>query len=436
MTVIANVEHKRGWYHGWNIVAVAILAQIAANGMTVNAFSLFLHDWSAALNTKISTLQLGLGALGLGSSLLAPFVGILADKYPARWLFVGGLAGLTLFHIGISFVTVTWQFLALFALVLPLSVVLSTSLTANAVVCRWFVRRRGLALGLTAFGLGVAGAVLPPIIAALMPTFGWRLIWRGAGLIIAFLIIPAVLLVVRDRPAERDGLYYLTGESNVLPHHGAIGTSALGWHDILTRRNFWLLVIAYLPVLALYGGCGQNLAPIATSQGLSPQTAGALLSAFSLSYVASTLTMGMLSDRFGSRLPLFGVALSTGAGGMIVAFGHGVASLGLGVVLVGLGGGIWPLLAAGVALEFGANAVGRAFGLLTMFIPVVVLVPFIVAKAHEATGSYAAGLAGLAALALLGGCACLLMRERQSGGKEGQGSALDPLGPEAPDPIN
>jgi MFS family permease len=415
MASIAIAEQRRGWYHGWNIVAVAILAQVAANGMTVNAFSLFLHDWSVTLNTNISTLQLGLGALGLGSSLLAPFVGILADKYPARWLFLGGLIGLAVFHVGISLVTVTWQFLALFALVLPISVVLSTSLTANAVVCRWFVRRRGLALGLTAFGLGVAGAVLPPVIAALMPTLGWRLIWRGAGFMIALVIIPAVLLVVRDRPAERDGLYYLTGESGVTPHHGGRGTSTLGWRDILGRRNFWLLVVTYLPVLAMYGGCGQNLVPIATSRGLSPQTASALLSAFSLSYVASTLTMGMLSDRFGSRLPLFGVALATGAGGLIVAFGHGVASLGAGVLLVGLSGGLWPLLAASVALEFGANAVGRAFGLLTLFVPVVVLVPFVVAKSHETTGSYAAGLAGLAVLAVLGGCACLLIRERQRG---------------------
>jgi MFS family permease len=429
MTAITNVEHKRGWYHGWNIVAVAILAQVAGNGMTVNAFSLFLHDWSVALNTKISTLQLGLLALGLGSALLAPFVGILADKYPARWLFITGLTGLTLFHIGISFVAVTWQFLALFALVLPLSVVLSTSLTANAVVCRWFVRRRGLALGLTAFGLGVAGTVLPPVIAVLMPTFGWRMIWRAAGLFIAFFIIPAVLLVVRDRPAERDGLYYLTGEGGVQPHHGSNGASALGWRDILKRRNFWLLVITYLPVLALYGGCGQNLPPIAASRGLSPQTAGALLSAFNLSYVASTLTMGVLSDRFGSRLPLFGVALATGAGGLIVAFGDGVASLGIGMLLVGLSGGLWPLLAAGVALEFGANAVGRAFGLLTLFIPVIVPVPFIVAKTYEATGSYVAALAGLAGLTMLGGSACLLMRERQPGVKEGQDSALDPLGP-------
>lgn len=29
------------WYHGWNIVAVAVLSQIAANGLAINSMSLF-----------------------------------------------------------------------------------------------------------------------------------------------------------------------------------------------------------------------------------------------------------------------------------------------------------------------------------------------------------------------------------------------------------
>lgn len=412
MSITSQPTRQPGWYYGWNIVVVAIFSQIAANGMTVNAFSLFLKDWSEQLHANISTLQLALAMMGLGGALLAPFIGALADKYPARWLFATGLAGMAIFHIGLSYVTATWQFLALSAGLLPISVCLSTSLVANAVVSRWFVRRLGLALGLTAFGLGAAGAILPPIIAALMPEFGWRAIWRGAGVIIAVVMIPAALLIVRDRPAERDGVHYLTGRPDAVPHHGKSGTSTITWRDILRRPNFWLLLAAYLPILGLYGGCSQNLAPIAASRGLSAQAAGALLSTFSLSYVASTLCMGMLADRFGSKLPLFGLAVATGLGGLTFAFGQGFAILWMGIALVGLGGGLWPLLAAAAAVEFGADAVGRAFGLLTMFVPLVVLVPFTVARLHELTGSYLSGIAALAALTLLGGCACLFMRER------------------------
>jgi sugar phosphate permease len=273
----------------------------------------------------------------------------------------------------------------------------------------------------------MAGVILPPIVAAMTPEFGWRTVWRVSGIFIAVVVAPLVMWVVRDRPSERDGLYYLSadglaadgltadGETRPHPGHGRASGGGLTWRDVLKRRNFWLLVAVYLPMLALYGACMQNLAPVAASHGLSQQTAGTLLSVFSLTHVASTLVMGLLSDRFGNRLPLCGLALTVAVGGLIVSFGQGVAMLGLGVMLVGLAGGFWPLLAAAAAVEYGASEVGRAFGLLMMFLPVIALVPFLVARIQEATGSYAPGLAGLAVLTFIGGAACLLMRERRRG---------------------
>jgi hypothetical protein len=112
-----------------------------------------------------------------------------------------------------------------------------------------------------------------------------------------------------------------------------------------------------------------------------------------------------------------GLTVAAGIGGVIVALGSGTANLGIGVVLVGLGGGMWPLLAAAVAGEFGAGGVGRAFGLLMMFVPVIVLVPFIVAKVHEITGSYAPSLIGLAALTVMAGAGCFFLMQERRGGR-------------------
>jgi MFS family permease len=424
----AVVGTRRGWYQGWNIVAACVLSQAVANGLPVNAFSLFLQDWSAQLHAPISFFQLGLAALGVVSAFGSPWVGVLADKYPARWLLGGGLLSTACFCIGVSVVTTSWQLLALFTVLLPVSVLFSSSLPANAVVARWFVRRLGLALGLTAFGLGLAGVILPPIVAAIMPVLGWRVIWRGSGIFIALIVAPVVMWVVRDRPADSDGVHYVPvdNESRAargVGHGSHPGNASLNWRGVLGRRTFWLLVAVFLPILGLYGGCGNNLAPIASSQGLSRQTAGVLLSALSLAHVASTLLSGLLSDRFGNRFPLAGLAMTAAMGGFLVAFGHGVIDLGIGVVLVGLGGGMWPLLAAAVAREFGARGVGRAFGLLMMFLPVIVLMPFAVAKVHEVFGSYAPALAGLAGLTLLSGTACMaFMRERRV--DQGGGSGI------------
>jgi MFS family permease len=417
MTQIAGSERQRGWYHGWNIVAVCVLSQVAANGLTYNAYSLFLRDWSAELHAPVSQLQLPIAGMALVAALLSPMIGVLADKYPARRLLGWGLFGMALFYLAISSVTATWQLLALYALLAPLALCLSTAVTANALISRWFVRRLGLALGLSAFGIGMAGVLLPPVIAATLPTVGWRMIWRCGAVVVALLVLPLVVSVARNRPTESEGQYYLSSDGKdgkAAGHHGhGAAGSQVGWREVAGRKNFWLLVAIYLPMMALYGGCAQNLGPYAANHGLSQQSAGVLLSVLSFSHVIATLVFGLLSDRFGNRLPFAGLAVIMVIGAAILAFGAGFPALAVGCTLVGLGGGLFTLLAAAIATEFGAAAVGRAFGLCMFFIPVTALAPFAVAKIQESTGSYVPALLGLATLVMISGGLSLLLRERR-----------------------
>jgi len=99
-------------------------------------------------------------------------------------------------------------------------------------------------------------------------------------------------------------------------------------------------------------------------------------------------------------------------GAATLAFGAGFPVLVVGSALVGLGGGLFTLLAAAIAVEFGAAAVGRAFGLCMAFIPLTALAPFVTAKTQESTGSYVPALLGLATLVLISGGLSLLLRER------------------------
>jgi hypothetical protein len=75
---------------------------------------------------------------------------------------------------------------------------------------------------------------------------------------------------------------------------------------------------------------------------------------------------------------------------------------------------MWPLLAAALGVEFGAGHVGRSFGMLMMFLPLIGLMPWALARIQEHTGSYSPGLASLAMLTFAGGIACLFMRERRA----------------------
>jgi MFS family permease len=347
----------------------------------------------------------------------SPVIGALADKHAARWLIGAGLAGVAVFSLGISLASAPWHIWLLYGLVYPVSLSLATAIPCNAVVSRWFVKRLGLALGITAFGTGVSGVVLPPLVAAVMPELGWRAIWRIAAALLAFVVLPLALIMLRDRPTEREGLDYVAGASAHTGHgHGAAASGdGLRWSDIFKRKNFWLLVCCLVPVIAAYGGIQQNLAPIAASRGLGQNYAGMLLSVFSLSYIVSTVLMGVASDRFGNRLPLVFLASVVAVGTAMLGFAATLPAILLATVLVGFGGGLWTLLPAAVAVEFGAAGVGRAFGMLMLFLPINAAVSPTIAAVKESTGSYAPAMLGLAAVTLAGGLAVLLMRERRGG---------------------
>lgn len=428
MSTSSGAGGRKGWYYGWNIVGVSVLSTILVNGLAANSFSLFLHDWAVDLHTPISSLLLGMSIMGITIAFVGPFVGVMADKRPIRLVFGIGLAAMTLMCFAMSFVTAVWQVQVMYALLYPIAVSFGALIPANAVISRWFVRRLGLAMGIAAFGVAMAGVVLPPIIAWLLPLAGWRMIWRIGGILIGFVFSPIVLLVLRDRATEREGLDYMTGEATAAPaHHGGSTKSSLTSLQVLARKNFRLLILVSLPMLAAYFACMQNLAPIAASHGLSQQVAGGLLSAFSLAHLAASLLAGILSDRFGNRLPISGLAAFTAIGAVLIAFGNGLPFLGLGFMLVGLSGGIWPLLGAAIAVEFGADGFGRAFGLFSACLPFGMLMAFAVAKQQESTGSYAPGFIALAIVALLGGAAGLLMRERREGSAARHTASASPL---------
>ena len=415
---VTSTPAKGGWYHGWTIVAITILSQITANGLAINSLSLFLHDWARDLHTPVSQLLLAIMPLGAVVAIASPVMGAMADKYPARWLFSLGLVGITLFSFAMSAVTATWQIWALYGTLLPISITTCTTIASNAVVSRWFVRHVGLALGLSGIGLGISGVILPPLIAAVMPDIGWRNVWRIAGLLTGLVVLPLVLWLMRDRPSESDGRHYLTATGLNHAHHGhgpGPGRGDLRWIDMFARPNFWLLVLCFIPLVSLYFGTQQNLAPIAASHGFGPKTAGMLLAVFALLHVVATPLLGWMSDRFGSRLLLAGLAVLAMVGAVLIGFGSSLPTLVAGVALIGFSGSVWALMAAAMVVEFGPDGVGRAFGALMLCLPLSSATGALIARAQEMTGGYGPPLLGLGLFCLVGGASVLMVRERTHG---------------------
>jgi len=159
-------------YHGWIIVGGAFVVLLLAYG-TQYAFGVFFTALLAEFHWSRASLS---GAFSLYAFVYSAF-GLVAGRLTDRWgprivIASGGVllgAGLA----GMSAVTALWQPYVLYGAVAALG--MSTAyVPCNATVVRWFVRQRGLAVGVASAGGSVGTFVLPPVAHWLVSALGWR----------------------------------------------------------------------------------------------------------------------------------------------------------------------------------------------------------------------------------------------------------------------
>jgi len=373
------------WYHGWNIVAVCIVMQGAGLGVMANCFSLFLADWSATFRVPISTMVLAITLFSFPCAFMAPAAGWAVARFSAKRVILLGMASVAVGYIAVGFATHAWQVIAIFIVVLPFGISLSSSITAQTLVSRWFVRRRGLAFSLSATGLVVAGVIYPPIVVTLNESLGWRWTWWLSGTFNLVVVCALIFFVIRDQPRPEETAYGATRTSTQAEQASA----DLTLRDILSRRNFWIALVGYLPPMMANNAMSVNFAPFVASRGISMGETAALLATFSIAAALGKLGCGVLADRLGDRIPLMLLGASAALGLGILTVADTAIPLGIGFVLLAFGQGAWVMLASCIATEFGAKGFSRAYG-VAAFSSLFGTVPApIMAWSAEVSGTYA-----------------------------------------------
>ena len=180
-----------GMFHGWRILGVTLASQAVQAGLLIYGFGVIILPFAAEFGVPRQTLMLGSTLLSLTTNIISPLGGAAIDRGWTRNLMTFGAVMLALAFLALSRVNAMWQVLAVFALMLPFSNLLLGQLTSSALMTRWFTRLRGRALGLSAVGTSIGGLLVPPIVAQLSVTLGWRNAYAIVGLgALALLIIP------------------------------------------------------------------------------------------------------------------------------------------------------------------------------------------------------------------------------------------------------
>jgi MFS family permease len=395
----------RSVFFGWRVVAAAFTVLMVGYGLQFS-FGVFVKEVTVDMGWSRAELLLPYAIyVGLYSA-LSSVSGWATDRFgPGRVVAIGAvILGLGWTGFGLS--RQLWQ------VYLSLGLVAAIGMSAvwvpcNATVVRWFVRRRGLAVGVASAGGSVGNLLAPPIAAVLVGMIGWRATLPAMALAGTVVLLACSRFLVRD--PERLGLHPDGAD------HAPVATATsiadidsftLG--DARRTTTFWCLsgvfALTWLAVFVPFA----HIAAFAEDLGYSSFTSSLLLSSIGLGGVTGRLTTGTVSDRLGRR-PTLAIMLAL----QIAAFAGFTASSGLvllfaSAVVFGFSyGGSVTLFPAIVGDQFGRMHAGAIVG--TIFASAGALAafgPYLAAALYDATDSYRlafvlSGLANAASLLLV-----------------------------------
>lgn len=371
------MSRSRVFYGWWVTVAFSVMVFVSAG--VRHAVGPFLKPMVADLGVDRGafSLVIALGLFLYGAFM--PWVGGLTDRFGARAVTAGGSVLLAASLALTAYCQSLWQLALVYGVLAALGLAGTGPVVANAVVTRWFVRRRGTAVSLLGSAAMTGMSLLVPVVAWLIGAFGWRTAYLVLGGVALAGMLPLCLFVVRDSPEQLglrpDGDGALAGEPAPVATRTPAGTA-------LRTVAFWQLGGSFFT-------CGFSMSllsahgiPMLTDHGYSPMFASWVIGVLGASSIVFTLTLGALSDRHGARPVLAGIYAGRSLifAGLFLIRDSPAAMIGVAIVGGITLAGSMSMTSVLTADIYGRYSVGSILGVI-----------FLVHQTGAALGSWLAG---------------------------------------------
>jgi len=282
----------------WVVVGVAFISVGAAFG-TRAAFALFFvavleeFQWSRGLSA---------GVLTLGSvawTLASPLIGYFLDRWGPRVVIPVGAFIMASGFVVSSMAQNVVQFYVGMGLLVGLGFAALPMTSQATIISNWFIRKRGMAMGFAASGIGVGILVVVPATQLLISEAGWRIAYLVLALVLVVTIIPLNAIFQRRRPQDI-GLLPDFGEIGMKPgsdgHHVGLPDGCTVSHALASSR-FWTLAIGVLiGALPLHMVLVHQVAAM-VDVGFSKEFSASMLGLTGFFTIFAMAGMGQLSDR-------------------------------------------------------------------------------------------------------------------------------------------
>ena len=404
-------------FYGWRIVAVTFVVFGVNVGLIFYAWSVFLTPLATAFGSR-ARVSGAYATMQLASAVYGLLVGRIVDRRGSRDVQLVGAVSLAIgFWCVAAAPSLPWLYAAMMFPV-ALGTTCLGALPNNAAVARWFVRRRGQALGISTAGISAGGILCAPLTQFLLDRYGWRTAYAILGAVVVIVIVPPVALFMRRDPADL----------GLLPDGGAIGEASAAnaalldfelarsvRPEVAVRQSaFWYLALAFALSMTGLSSVLLYQIPLLLDHGMRAQHASLVLGAIAAMGVVGKLGFGALLDRFDQRRVAATCFVLQSAGVALLLAGAGATPLLLGCYIVLYGyamGGNATLIASLTGEAFGRLHYGAISGRMTPFLvgTQAIGVP-LVGYVRDRTGSFTPVLLAVIAAGVLAAVAVLRVR--------------------------
>jgi sugar phosphate permease len=404
-----------GW---WMVFAGGMLA-LWGHGFYTYGFSAFFKPIATELNFNRTATSVPSSIGRFEGGFEAPLTGWLTDRFGPRWIVIFGVFVIGMGLLLMNYIESLWAFYLIWGIILGTGINIGLALPIDKAIADWFVKKRGMALGIKAVFSGLSGALILPLVAWLIYSYGWREAASIGGLVMLFVGLPLVWFFVRQRRPEYYGL---------LPDGARIEVDANDTRDIVSRGvdyaaaveeveftvrqairtpTFWTLVLVNachslaMPALNVHG------MPFLTDSWVKdPVAAAGMLAIITTSSLPTRFIGGVLADRISRghlRFLMAGAYLLEALGFAIFLMNQTIAMIYVWFILYGIGQGIgMGIMAPMRARYFGRKSFGSIAGISRLFMtPIGIAAPIYLGWVYDTTGSYISAffiIAGLVAL--------------------------------------
>ncbi|MCS7037904.1 MAG: MFS transporter [Saprospiraceae bacterium] len=355
-------------FFGWYLLASLTLAYTVTNGLVLNSLPIFYPELVREFGWNQSEVTRPAQLLFLLVALMSPLVGAVLDRFSARRVILIGAVLMTLGIFAFAHISTLMAMSAIY-LLFSISLVLCGIISSMHLLTRWFVRYRGIAVGVFLLGSSLGGAIFNPLAAYFIQSMGWRSAATTlAGIALLVLVLP-LFSFVRNTPQEMG----LLPDGALSQASANLKKSTSSWSgptlpQIVRTPTFYLILVATAAMWFTILAVVQHQALYLKDLG-GQLPAGSILGLFFACSLVGKVFFGWLSDRFEKKYIMQLATINMVIGSLLLYLSDRnpqVLTWAYAVVF-GIGfSGTFTIIQVLIADYYGGPHYGKTLGLYTM----------------------------------------------------------------------